>query len=64
MAPMLGYQLATDRAGGPSGTFWRRLRRQAEAARAGAVPVLAVRRVWLMYCPRPLATQPISPKTA
>ena len=37
---------------GPSGTFWRRLRRQVEAARADAVPVLAVRRVWLMFRPR------------
>ena len=29
---------------GPSGTLWRRLRRQVEAARAGAVPMLAVQR--------------------
>ena len=47
---------------GPSGTFWRRLRRQVEAARAGTVPVPAARPVWLMFRPR-LATQPVQPQT-
>jgi len=47
---------------GPSGTFWGKLRRQVEAARAGAVPVLAVRRLWLMFRVRSLATQPVQPK--
>ena len=47
---------------GPSGTLWRRLRRQVEAAQAGAVPVLAVRRVCSCSARASLATQPVQPQ--